>query len=248
MRIAMVSDAHLQGLDDPNQAALVALLDQLQADRLVLMGDIFHFWWGRAGSVDPGFVPVLAALHRCLQRGVQIDYIRGNHDFHLGPVLCEQMGIQGHESLHVTLAGRRTLLVHGDQADSRIGYRVTRRVLRGRAFGMLMSALGPDRAQTLGRRLAGSEQHHGGPDTDLLALQRDWAQSRLGADCQVVVLGHSHAPGLHELDGGHLVNLGDFVHHHTFGLGDEHGFRLMRATADGPVPAGLALRGPSRPR
>lgn len=248
MRIAMVSDAHLHGLDDPNQAALVRLLDQLDADRLVLMGDIFHFWWGRAGSVDPAFVPLLAALHRCRTRGVRIDYVRGNHDFHLGPVLREQLGIHAHEAVHVTLAGRRALLVHGDQADSRLGYRVTRRVLRGRPFAALMATLSPERAQQLGRRLAGMEQHHGGPDTELLRLQQDWAQAQLGPDCQVVVVGHSHAPGLQALQGGHLVNLGDFVHHHTFGLGDAKGFRLMRATADGPVPAGPALRAPSQPR
>ncbi len=46
MYAAMLSDAHIRGLDDPNQHQLVEWLDQLDASRLFLLGDIFGFWWG----------------------------------------------------------------------------------------------------------------------------------------------------------------------------------------------------------
>src|SRR5690606_5817418 len=46
MRITLLSDAHLQGLDDPAQQALVGFLDRWETDRFVLCGDIFDVWWG----------------------------------------------------------------------------------------------------------------------------------------------------------------------------------------------------------
>jgi UDP-2,3-diacylglucosamine hydrolase len=223
MHAAMLADAHLKGLQDPNQHRLVAWLDQLEVDRLFLLGDVFHFWWGFADVVYGDFVPVLAALERTRRRGIPIDWIRGNHDFALGPFVENDLGIATHDSLHVDLGDRRYLLAHGDQADESVAYRMTRALLRSRLFGSFMGALGPSRARLVGETLAGASHEKQGPVDHLLEAQEKWAAPHLAAEVDVVVVGHSHSPGIRSLPGGHLVTLGDFLAHHTWLQVDCHG-------------------------
>ena len=52
------------------------------------------------------------------------------------------------------------LLVHGDEADRRRGYRLTRRLVRGRPFAALIDALGPIRGQRALDALAGAPGAH----------------------------------------------------------------------------------------
>jgi UDP-2,3-diacylglucosamine hydrolase len=44
-----------------------------------------------------------------------------------------------------------------------------------------------------------------------------------------VVMGHRHAPQLIILEKGTYVNLGDWIHSYTYGVFDEHGFRIENA-------------------
>ncbi|MCB9758638.1 MAG: UDP-2,3-diacylglucosamine diphosphatase [Alphaproteobacteria bacterium] len=224
MLVAVISDVHLLGLDDPAQSDLVSLLDSLRCPTVVLLGDLFHFWWGFEGVVYADYVPVLAALHRLRQRGSELVFVPGNHDFAVGPFLREALGARVTATLRLTLAGRRYLMVHGDEADSRPGYRIARRVLRGRPFAALMRALGPQGARRLGLSLAGASgmAHGDGPDPALVDAQRRWAQARISAgEADVVVMGHSHAPEVRDLEGGLYVNTGDFAAQRTWlAIGD----------------------------
>ena len=237
----MLADAHLKGLHDPNQHRLVDWLDELQVDRLFLLGDLFHFWWGYADVVYGDFVPVLAALERTRRRGIPIDWIRGNHDFALGPFVENDLGIAAHDSLRVELGGKRYLLAHGDQADNSVRYRMTRALLRSRLFGSFMGALGPSRARSVGETLAGASHEKQGPVDRLLETQERWAASHLAAEVDVVVVGHSHSPGIRPLPGGTLVTLGDFLAHHTWLQVDLQGtpeLQWLEPATTSPLPPG----------
>lgn len=85
MTTVMVSDAHLEGIDDPNQVAMVKWLDALRVSRLCILGDLFHHWWGFQGAVMDDYVPVCAALLRLVSHGTRLHVVPGNHDFALGP-------------------------------------------------------------------------------------------------------------------------------------------------------------------
>jgi UDP-2,3-diacylglucosamine hydrolase len=228
MLAAMISDAHLQGLDDPNQHLLVELLDRLDCPRVYLLGDLFHFWWGFPDVVYGDFVPVLAALHRLRRRGTELSYVPGNHDFELGPFF-QRLDVHVASRLEPVLGGRRFVLLHGDEADESVGYKLTRSTLRGGAFSRLMHRLGPRRAQRLGHKLAGGSRDYGAsePSDKLVSAQLRLAEREL-RQADVVVMGHSHAPGVHHLEGGTYVNLGDFVQHHTWLAVTESGLELRQ--------------------
>ena len=196
MRAALISDVHVVGgPHDPVQPAFCAWLDALATDRLYLLGDIFHAWWGYPGLVPPPLAPTCDALQRVRNRGIPIHLIPGNHDFAVGPWLQGELGIQVHEPGLHTLDGVSFFLAHGDEADRSPGYRLTRRVLRGRPFAAVMRALGPQRGLRLIHRLAGASRHQPADPAALRARQQAWARPLLDDGADYVVMGHIHAPG-----------------------------------------------------
>ena len=105
---------------------------------------------------------------------------------------------------------------HGDRADRRLGYRISRGVLRSGVFAGAMRLLGPGYARRLGQALAGASHANMRPPGPLLDDQERWASERLRLGFDVVVLGHSHQPSVETTEDGVLVNLGDFVSHHSW--------------------------------
>lgn len=243
MRSTLLSDAHLRGLDDPNQHRLVAFLRAWPTDELVLVGDVFDTWWGWPRAVYAAYVPALAALHELVRGGTRVFWVPGNHDFAVGPVVTGELGVASGDRWARTVGGRRFVAVHGDGADTSLGQRALTRLLRGRAAAFAMRALGPGAGWAVSRRLSHTSRAYGGERLDrLLDAQRAYADTLLGADADVVFVGHSHAPGIEARARGTLVNLGDWVDHHTFAVVDDAGMRLLRwqdgaavAVPDGPM-------------
>ncbi len=233
MRVVMISDAHLEGLDDPKQAHVVAFLDRLECDRLFILGDLFHHWWGFRGAVMSGYVPVVAALHRLRRAGVSVTYVPGNHDFAVGPVLKEDLGIEVAGPHVVDLDGVGYLVAHGDEADASLSYRLLRAVLRGSAFDGLIRALGPAGGSRLLSRLAGESRAAPAAVEPLLEAQRAWAQARMGPGVSVAVMGHLHVPAVVPVEGGTVVHLGDWVVHRSFLCVESGRGELRVAAPDG---------------
>lgn len=211
MKLVILADAHLEGLHDPSQAALVNWLDRLEADELVLLGDIFHHWWGFPGAVATEYIPVCAALLRLTGRGIPLTCLRGNHDFALGPFFRETLGacIRGPHAR--TIDGVTYYLAHGDEADRSYRYRTARAVIRSRPFAVLIRAIGPAPAQALLRRLAGASRDRPAEPARLLQAQRTWAAERIAEGARYVVLGHAHAPGLIDLGRGTVICAPDWA-------------------------------------
>ncbi len=235
MRVALLSDAHLMGPDDPNQQRLLRFLATLEVDRLCLLGDLFQHWWhfrARGGRPDPfpAYAPVVDAL-----RHFPLTFVPGNHDFHAARYFREVLGAEVGPTLTPTWDGLAVHLSHGDEVDTSLGYRTLSALLRGRAFAKAVDTLGPARAWRFLRHVSGHPA--GSPDPDLCAAQVEAARLRVGEGFGLVVSGHTHAPGVHPLPGGVYVNLGDWVTHHTWLLVDGgHPTLLRRDDQDHDVP------------
>lgn len=209
MRVVLLSDAHVDALDDPVQQRLVRFLDALDAERLVLVGDIFHRWWTLPG-VFPAYLPLTAALHRLAQAGVRVDFVLGNHDFAFEPGLAAELGLRVHERLELTVDGLRVLACHGDQATGSRRYRAYHGVLRGRPFDLALRLAGPERAWRLLGRLAGSPEKEGTCPERLRERQRAYARDQLRQGHDLVIMGHSHCPERNDWPEGSYVNAGSF--------------------------------------
>lgn len=206
MDVAVFSDLHLRGPEDPNQARFLARLAGLgRVDLVVLLGDIFEHWWHFGDEPFPQYRPVAEAL-----APFPLVFVPGNHDFHAARWF-ESRGARVGAELVEAWDGRRVELLHGDHVDDALGYRFSHALLRGRAFAAYVDHLGPARAWPFLARLAGSPG--GAPKPRLVAAQLDDARARIAAGAELVFMGHTHAPGIYGLPGGIFVNVGDaFVH------------------------------------
>ncbi len=213
MIMAIVSDAHLASADSDRQRAFVRWLDALEVDRLVLLGDVFHAWWGWRSVVPSDLVPACAALLRARDRGVDLLLVPGNHDFAVGPWLRERAGVRVHREPVLEVGAARVLLAHGDAPDRARGYRVASRLLRGPGFAAFLRAIGPDRGQSLLERLAGDPARPHAPDRALVQAQEAWADRVLAIrGVHAVVQGHSHALSLRRGPHGLSVLSGAWAH------------------------------------
>jgi UDP-2,3-diacylglucosamine pyrophosphatase LpxH len=219
MRITLVSDAHLHGIDDPAQHAAVAFLRAWPSDVWVFAGDWFDFWWGSDAVVDARFVPFLAALGDLRRGGARSYWLGGNRDFVPGGAL--QREVEALDRWTDRYGARRFLAVHGDVADASVSHRVFSRLVRSDAVRWLAARSGAETMIRVGGALGRWSRAHGAADPSALVdAQRKWVDARFD-EADVVFTGHSHTPGVEQRPGGLWVNLGDWAEHRTFATIDD---------------------------
>jgi UDP-2,3-diacylglucosamine pyrophosphatase LpxH len=123
-RAIFLSDVHL-GTRSAQADALLDFLKHTEADVIYLVGDIVDFWRVRRGPYWPQpHNDVLQKLLRKARKGTHIVFIPGNHDeclrdycgAHFGGVeICR-------DAVHTTVAGRRYIVMHGDEFDVVVRY------------------------------------------------------------------------------------------------------------------------------
>ena len=224
--VYVASDVHLGAIRREQELAFVRWLEHAaeSASQIVLNGDLFDFWFEYRSVIPRGHTRVLGALAAVADSGLPVRFVGGNHDWWADSYLEQEIGLTLQRDPEVLeLAGRRTLLAHGDGLGrGDLGYRLLRLVLRGRGTRWAFRWLHPD----LGTRVAGSvsltEERAGGSSEDekrRAAVLEAWALETLAADpsLELVLLGHTHIPRLVEPEPGRFyVNAGDWVTHRSF--------------------------------
>jgi len=208
MKIIFIADAHLKGTTDPNQTSLAMFIDGLwgeaRPDTLVLLGDIFDFWTGFNPIVYDRHLPILESLEALFSRGVDIVYIEGNHDFNMGTFFTSTLGAEVHaDNCRLSVDGKEFFIAHGDAVSMGFGYAMWRAFLRGRLFRVIKSLLSPKTvvrvADFLSKR---SRAHMSGGSEAIDSRLREFAGRTVDSGFDVVVLGHSHCPGVQSAGGG----------------------------------------------
>ena len=123
-RTIFISDIHL-GTRASQAEAFLDFLSVHDAAVIYLVGDIIDFWRVRRGPVWPqSHNDVLQKLLRKVRKGTKIYFIPGNHDEALRAYCGSSFGgIEIHRDImHVTAAGRRFLIMHGDEFDVVVRY------------------------------------------------------------------------------------------------------------------------------
>lgn len=233
MRDLFIADAHLVDPSDENYRRLLDFLEEETGNvrTLYILGDIFEFWVGYQHSVFAPYVPFLALLRQLKERGTQIVYVEGNHDFHLGPYFEEVLGCRIlPDGGLVDIDGKKVFIAHGDMINpADRGYRMLRRILRSRPFNLFKNLLPPDVAWKTARWA--SRQSQKGHDRKRViwspeALITAHAQRRFEEGCHAVVTGHFHYPFIKESDGGTIISLGDWITDSSFAVFEDGKFSL----------------------
>jgi UDP-2,3-diacylglucosamine hydrolase len=241
MRAIFLADAHLCKPTDPNYRALLAFLEEQsgKTDWLILLGDIFEFWIGKA-TVLENYVPLINAFERMHQQGTKLVYVEGNHDFHLGPVFTQRLNCQVFpDGGSIELDGKRIYLDHGDLANpDDISYRRLRKLLRSGLIRFLLRTLPNrlllkigDRAGYESRKSSG-ERRSRWPAREIL---QPYAEAILAAGHQAIVTGHYHQPFHAKLGDGELIALGDWITQYSYAVYEDQTFTLKSYSATSSI-------------
>jgi UDP-2,3-diacylglucosamine hydrolase len=231
-----VSDAHLgvgeKEIEKKKERELIRFLDLVQSDgkQLFILGDLFDFWFEYRTVIPKGYHRLLAKLSEVVEKGVEVSYLAGNHDFWLAKFFKDEIGMHVHaRPFSVVIGNAKFFLHHGDGlAQKDLGYRILKKVLRNRLSIWLYSWLHPDFGVKLARfsskksRDYTSQKHYGEGN----GMKR-FAHQKIGEGYQYVIMGHNHKPALERVGNGHYVNLGDWISHYTYGVYDGNKFELL---------------------
>ena len=235
MALYVFSDAHLGCGTEAQEAEKVAKIGELfelvarDGDRLVILGDLFDFWFEYKHVIPKEHTDVLLMLRKLVRKGIRVDYVSGNHDFWMDDYFEKQIGVRLHrDKLEIKHAGLRFHLTHGDglaQADR--GYRILKRILRNRVNIWLYRKLPADWAIPLAKKVSGSSRDYNSRRDHTFAPDYEkYAADKLREGFDVVIIGHLHIPVIKQFEKGVYVNTGDFIHHFSYARVDVDGCRL----------------------
>ncbi len=235
MALYIFSDAHLGcGSEDQERekiSRIARLFEKVKqdGDRLIILGDLFDFWFEYKHAIPKEHTDALLMLRDLVRRGIAVDYVSGNHDFWMDDYFESQIGVTLHrDSLDLVYAGRRLHFTHGDGlAKADRGYRFLKRILRNRFNIWLYRKLPPDWAVPLAKYVSGSSRDYTSRRDHTFAPDyEEYAAAKLAEGYDLVGIGHLHVPVLKSLEGGTYVNSGDFISHFSYVRIDPQGCRL----------------------
>ncbi len=223
--VVFVSDAHLgaasAAAERERETRLHRFFESLpeRASELVVVGDLFDFWFEYRTAIPRRHFATLAALGRVREQGVRVHYLPGNHDFWLGRFFHDELGIETHEGpLALERQGRRLWVHHGDGLlGGDLGYRVLKRVIRHPASVALYQLLHPDLGIPLAHRVSHwSRRSRPDRPLDVARLWRQIGTPAFDAGYDGVIIGHFH-DAMHKREAGRdLIVLGDWMKHFTW--------------------------------
>jgi UDP-2,3-diacylglucosamine hydrolase len=219
--VVFVSDAHFGSgaHETERRQSFGAYLSSLHGiDRLVVVGDLFQFWFDLGGTIPQGYLDVLAALRDLRRSGTRIDYLAGNHDYWRGDFFRRELGVETHPGrFELRVQGRRVLVLHGDGAGpGDLGYKLLRRVVRSPLTIAVARLVHPDLLVGVARgvaRLSRVQTEHRPADRNRLDAV---ARAGFARGFDAVVLGHVHLQLHEQLPGGELIVVGDWLELRSF--------------------------------
>lgn len=223
--VVFLSDAHLGAESREREASREARLHSFlgalpgRASSLVIVGDLFDFWFEYRTAIPRRAFATLAVLQRLREAGIDIQYLNGNHDFWLGEFMRESLGIRTTDQpVVIEQQGRRLWVHHGDGlVGGDLGYRVLKRVIRSPLSIGLYRWLHPDLGIPLAHAVSRwSRRSRGHGPLRAERLWREIAEPRFAEGYDGVLVGHFHHVHEQREDGREFFVLGDWIDHFTY--------------------------------
>ena len=225
MALYIFSDAHLGAHSEAKESEKLSKISQLcelikkDGDRLIILGDLFDFWFEYEHTAPKEHYQVLFLLSELVKQGIRIDYVSGNHDFWLGDFFETQLKIKVHrDDFETNYGGKRFHFIHGDGlAPSDWAYRILKKIFRNKFNIWLYRKLPPDFAFAFARKVSGSSRERSSKrENEFMSDYQNYAAVKLRDGFDVVVIGHLHIPSYEETANGLYINSGDFIEHFSY--------------------------------
>lgn len=240
--VYLISDLHL-GVPDviasrKREREVLRFLDNIVSDasELVLLGDVFDFWFEYKHAVPRGHVRLLGALARLADQGMPIHFFKGNHDLWTFGYLEQEIGLKVYTKPQVwERFGYRLYLAHGDGlGPGDYTFKFVRKLFHASFFQWCYARIHPNSgiglAGWLSRRSRAANEHSG---LEYLGHDREWLMQYCTHELNAqgfdyMIFGHRHLPlRVPVPGGGEYINLGDWVRWNTFARISASGLELL---------------------
>jgi UDP-2,3-diacylglucosamine hydrolase len=244
-----IGDAHLgmpiRGYEAREQH-LYSFLEHIsaKASQLFIMGDLFDFWVEYRHAIRPEYFLTLHFLKRCVEAGVEVHYLAGNHDFALESFLPHTLGIKIHrDEYSAEIQGKKVFMHHSDGLISQDkAYRILKKVVRNPLNQKLFKMLHPNVGIGIASFFSKSSRKYlvANYHKEMLRNYRAVARNLLDKEYDVVVFGHTHYPQLNRYGEKYFCNPGEWIRRYTYGELSQGQMSLWEFKAGQP-PMKLAL-------
>ncbi|MDE6556217.1 MAG: UDP-2,3-diacylglucosamine diphosphatase [Duncaniella sp.] len=231
---AYIADARAQEMAVCRWLVDVVLPD---AARLYLLGDILDFWWEYKNVVPRGFTRFLGTLARLSDAGIEITWLKGNHDIWIYDYLPTEIGLRVHDGLLTeTIDGRKFVMEHGDGVGRRpASFLFLRRLFRCRPLQKAFAAIHPRLTIGFAHAWSARSRKKGGYTPPAMAGESlvQWAEeynaANYGSPADFFIFGHQHILLDRRISpSGRVIILGDWISHFSYGVFDGENFYLRQ--------------------
>ncbi len=237
-----ISDLHLGSPSHDSslkrEKAFVAWLDAASrdADAIYLVGDVFDFWFEYKRAVPRGFVRCLGKIAEITDRGIPVYWFTGNHDMWIFDYLPQECGIQLlRKPISIALHDKKVMVGHGDGlGPGDHAYKFMKAFFDSSICQWLFARLHPNFGIWLASSMSGYSRGKAIEKDKIFHGDQEW----LFQHCQqeenkqhhdLYIFGHRHFPGEMKVnERSSYWNLGDWLHHYTYGVLDQNGFELKK--------------------
>jgi len=223
----------------PREKKFVAWLDEVKEDAaaIFLLGDLFDFWFEYKTVVPKGFVRVLGKLAEITDSGIPVYFFVGNHDLWMRDYFEKELNIPIYRDCkEFTFNNKSFLIGHGDgKGPKDKGYKRMKKVFTNPFSKWLYRWLHPDIGMRLAQHLSVKNKLiSGDEDKQFIGENQEWlalyAKRKLEAKhYDYFVFGHRHLPMEIKVgENSTYFNIGDWIHHYTYGVFDGENFELKK--------------------
>ncbi len=233
--VYFLSDCHLPLIVKPGQESWTPTVVNFlrgkasRAKTLFLVGDIFDFWFEWRHSIPGAAFPVLVELNKLVQQGVEIIYMAGNHDGHIGKFLEDQVGLTTtRKPIDAEIDGRKFHILHGDGiAQDDRGYRMLRSLVRWKPTEAIYKFVHPDFGIWFASRVSKYSRFSGGNRKAAgLKQYHDYAERKLNEGFNYVIMGHVHEASIFDHPNGGYYAIGDWIGKRSYGVFEKGEMKL----------------------
>ena len=224
--IYLASDFHLGVPDkktsDLRESKIVKWLEDCRTDAaaIILVGDIFDFWFEYKHAIPKGFIRLQGKLAEISDSGIPIVLFTGNHDMWMFDYFLQELGVSIYrEPQVVNINGKRLLIGHGDGlGPGDYGYKFLKKIFGSKISQWLFARFHPNFGIGIANRWSRSSRISNSdfddsfdPDTDMLFKYCKAREENEHFD--YYIFGHRHIPIKTPLsESSWYINLGEWVH------------------------------------
>ncbi len=237
--VLFVADTHFHLEPQPGEAERLSLfLDFLDmargADELVLLGDIFDFWFDYPHFRLKGYESLLIALDRVRDAGVGLHFIGGNHDVWAADYMHRRYGCTpAGDALDLERQGLRLHLTHGDGLLLRDRpYQAFRWLVRQPAGVLFAKLWHPELLYAFSKRLSHTSRRAQRDEAEVIERRAQAYLVRARGDWDLMLMGHLHHPFRYERNGRTFAALGSWFGGASYGMLKGGRFELLDFAAD----------------